>query len=205
MGIVIGLTGSIATGKSTVASMFIDIGIPVIDADRIAREVVEPGEEAYKKVVETFGEEILLEDRSLNRPKLGRIVFSDEEKRNQLNSIVHPAIRKRMLEKRDAYLKNGEGCVVLDIPLLFESKLEHFVDKIIVVYVDEDVQLKRLLERNQLTKEEALQRIRSQMPVKDKIELADAVIDNNGTIEHSFKQLKEILQKWDVLEEDGAS
>lgn len=205
MGIVIGLTGSIATGKSTVASMFIDIGIPVIDADRIAREVVEPGEEAYKKVVETFGEEILLEDRSLNRPKLGRIVFSDEEKRNQLNSIVHPAIRKRMLEKRDAYLKNGEDCVVLDIPLLFESKLEHFVDKIIVVYVDEDVQLKRLLERNQLTKEEALQRIRSQMPVKDKIELADAVIDNNGTIEHSFKQLKEILQKWDVLEEDGAS
>lgn len=205
MGIVIGLTGSIATGKSTVASMFIDIGIPVIDADRIAREVVEPGEEAYKKVVETFGEEILLEDRSLNRPKLGRIVFSDEEKRNQLNSIVHPAIRKRMLEKRDAYLKNGEGCVVLDIPLLFESKLEHFVDKIIVVYVDEDVQLKRLLERNQLTKEEALERIRSQMPVKDKIELADAVIDNNGTIEHSFKQLKEILQKWDVLEEDGAS
>lgn len=205
MGIVIGLTGSIATGKSTVASMFIDIGIPVIDADRIAREVVEPGEEAYKKVVETFGEEILLEDRSLNRPKLGRIVFFDEEKRNQLNSIVHPAIRKRMLEKRDAYLKNGEGCVVLDIPLLFESKLEHFVDKIIVVYVDEDVQLKRLLERNQLTKEEALQRIRSQMPVKDKIELADAVIDNNGTIEHSFKQLKEILQKWDVLEEDGAS
>lgn len=205
MGIVIGLTGSIATGKSTVASMFMDLGIPVIDADRIAREVVEPGEEAYKKVVETFGEEILLEDRSLNRPKLGRIVFSDEEKRNQLNSIVHPAIRKRMLEKRDAYLKNGEDCVVLDIPLLFESKLEHFVDKIIVVYVDEDVQLKRLLERNQLTKEEALQRIRSQMPVKDKIELADAVIDNNGTIEHSFKQLKEILQKWDVLEEDGAS
>lgn len=205
MGIVIGLTGSIATGKSTVASMFMDLGIPVIDADRIAREVVEPGEEAYKKVVEAFGEEILLEDRSLNRPKLGRIVFSDEEKRNQLNSIVHPAIRKRMLEKRDAYLKNGEDCVVLDIPLLFESKLEHFVDKIIVVYVDEDVQLKRLLERNQLTKEEALQRIRSQMPVKDKIELADAVIDNNGTIEHSFKQLKEILQKWDVLEEDGAS
>lgn len=205
MGIVIGLTGSIATGKSTVASMFMDLGIPVIDADRIAREVVEPGEEAYKKVVEAFGEEILLEDRSLNRPKLGRIVFSDEEKRNQLNSIVHPAIRKRMLEKRDAYLKKGERCVVLDIPLLFESKLEHFVDKIIVVYVDENVQLKRLLDRNQLTKEEALQRIRSQMPVKDKLELADAAIDNNGTIEHSFKQLKEILQKWDVLEEDGAS
>lgn len=205
MGIVIGLTGSIATGKSTVASMFMDLGIPVIDADRIAREVVEPGEEAYKKVVETFGEEILLEDRSLNRPKLGRIVFSDEEKRNQLNSIVHPAIRKRMLEKRDAYLKKGERCVVLDIPLLFESKLEHFVDKIIVVFVDENVQLKRLLDRNQLTKEEALQRIRSQMPVKDKLELADAAIDNNGTIEHSFKQLKEILQKWDVLEEDGAS
>ncbi len=205
MGIVIGLTGSIATGKSTVASMFMDLGIPVIDADRIAREVVEPGEEAYKKVVEAFGEEILLEDRSLNRPKLGRIVFSDEEKRNQLNSIVHPAIRKRMLEKRDAYLKKGERCVVLDIPLLFESKLEHFVDKIIVVFVDENVQLKRLLDRNQLTKEEALQRIRSQMPVKDKLELADAAIDNNGTIEHSFKQLKEILQKWDVLEEDGAS
>ena len=200
MGVVIGLTGSIATGKSTVASMFSELGIPVIDADKIAREVVEPGEEAYRGVVEAFGDSILLEDRTIDRKRLGEIVFSDETKRKQLNDIVHPAIRKRMLEKRDAYLKAGERCVVLDIPLLFESKLEHFADKILIVYVDEDIQLRRLMERNGFSKEEALQRIQSQMPVKEKAERADATIDNNGTKEETFLQLQKILKNWKVID-----
>lgn len=198
MSLVIGLTGSIATGKSTVAKMFRQHGIPVIDADLLAREVVEPGEDAYKQVIETFGEGILLEDNRLNRNRLGEIVFTDETKRKQLNEIVHPAIRKRMLERRDHFIREGNQCVVLDIPLLFESKLQGFVDKILVVYADEAIQLERLMVRNEFTEEEAMQRIRSQMPVKEKARLADAVINNNGTEEETYEQLSLLLEKWRI-------
>ncbi|RKQ29913.1 dephospho-CoA kinase [Oceanobacillus halophilus] len=199
MALIIGLTGSIASGKSTVSLMFDDLDIPVVDADKIAREVVYPGEEAYNKIVKSFGEQILREDRTINRQELGSIVFANEEKRKQLNSIVHPAVRKSMLEKRDGLVRDGASCVVLDIPLLFESKLNDFVDKTIVVYVDEDVQLERLMKRDGFTEEEALQRIKSQMPVKKKASLADAVINNNGTKGSSFEQLEKILKEWKVF------
>ncbi|HLS23252.1 MAG TPA: dephospho-CoA kinase [Pseudogracilibacillus sp.] len=202
MTLIIGLTGSIGTGKSTIAKKLIERNIPVIDADLIAREVVEPGKEAYEKIVETFGEEILQEDQTLDRKKLGAIVFEDETKRKALNEIVHPAIRKEMLAQRDAYMKQKEPCVVLDIPLLYESKLTHFVEKVIVVYTDREVQLERILNRDHITKEEALQRINAQIDVKEKAKWADAVIDNNGTIEESERQLLDILANWDVLPED---
>src|SRR5699024_715903 len=123
-------------------------------------------------VIETFGEDILLEDKTLNRKQLGEIVFTDETKRKQLNGIVHPAIRKKMLEKRDHFIREGNQCVVLDIPLLFESKLQEFVDKVLVVYADQEIQLQRLMARNEFTEEEAMQRIQSQMPVKEKASLA---------------------------------
>lgn len=196
MTVTIGLTGSIATGKSTVSLMFEDFDIPVIDADKLAREVVYPGEEAYQLVVDTFGEGFLLEDKTLDRKLLGEIIFTDEAKRQQLNRIVHPAIRKKMIEKRDALIAGGAAFVVLDIPLLLESKLEHFVDKIIVVFVDEEIQLQRLMSRNDYTEEEALQRIRSQMPVKEKAQLADAIINNNGSKNETFKQLEKIISDW---------
>ncbi|WP_042146330.1 dephospho-CoA kinase [Paucisalibacillus sp. EB02] len=199
MTLVIGLTGSISSGKSTVSSMFKDIQIPVIDADQISRDVVEPGEDALKEIVSEFGRDVLFPDGTLNRKKLGSVIFSDNEKRKKLNSIVHPAIRKRMLEQRESYLENGEPCIVMDIPLLFESKLTHMVDKILVVYVDEYVQLERLMERDNSTKEEALERIQSQIALKEKVKQADAVIDNNGSKEASYKQLRNILEKWQVL------
>lgn len=199
MTLVIGLTGSIGTGKSTVAKMFKQLGIPVIDADEIARLVVEPGKEAYEKIVETFGEDILQKDRTLDRKKLGAIVFNDEEKRKQLNGIVHPAIRKEMLRQRDEYLEQHAPCVVLDIPLLYESKLEHFVDKVIVVKTSPEVQLERILARDDLSKEEALKRINAQIDVAKKAEWADAVIDNDGTIEETERQLKDILTRWHIL------
>jgi len=196
MTVTIGLTGSIATGKSTVSLMFEDFDIPVIDADKLAREVVYPGEEAYQLVVDTFGEAILLEDKTLDRKLLGEIIFTDEAKRQQLNRIVHPAIRKKMIKKRDALIAGGAAFVVLDIPLLLESKLEHFVDKIIVVFVDEEIQLQRLMARNDYTEKEALQRIRSQMPVKEKAQLADVIINNNGSKNETFKQLEKIISDW---------
>lgn len=202
MTLVIGLTGSIGTGKSTVAKMFKQLGIPVIDADEIARLVVEPGKEAYEKIVETFGEDILQKDRTLDRKKLGAIVFNDEEKRKQLNGIVHPAIRKEMLRQRDEYLEQHAPCVVLDIPLLYESKLEHFVDKVIVVKTSPEVQLERILARDDLSKEEALKRINAQIDVAKKAEWADAVIDNDGTIEETERQLKDILTRWHILTDE---
>ncbi|ALX48333.1 dephospho-CoA kinase [Lentibacillus amyloliquefaciens] len=196
---VIGLTGSIASGKSTVSLMFDDFNIPVIDADKISREVVMPGEKAYEQIVETFGEGVLYDDKSLDRKKLGAIVFENEEKRQQLNNIVHPAVREKMIERRDAFAASGEKSVVLDIPLLFESKLTHFVDKTVVVYVDEGVQLERLMERDGYSEEEAYQRINAQMPVKEKAALADAVIDNNDSKHDSCRQLESLLRAWDVL------
>ncbi|WP_067730540.1 dephospho-CoA kinase [Oceanobacillus damuensis] len=199
MSLSIGLTGSIASGKSTVSLMFDDFDIPVVDADKIAREVVEPGENAYEQVVENFGKTILREDGTLDRPALGAIIFDDAAKRKLLNSIVHPAVREKMLYQRDAYLEGGAQCVVLDIPLLFESKLTDFVDRTVVVYVDEAVQLKRLMERNHYSEKEALQRIRSQMSLKKKVKLADAVINNNGTKQETYTQLERLLNKWKLV------
>lgn len=195
---VIGLTGSIATGKSTVSQMFKDFEIPVVDADKIAREVVNPGEEAYERVVKVFGESILLPNQTLDRKALGSLIFKDEAKRKLLNSIIHPAIRERIFERKDAYIKAGEQCVVLDVPLLFEGDYSKVVDRTIVVAVDEAVQLERLMKRNELTEEEARERINSQLSIKEKAKLADAVIDNNGTIAQSREQLKNLLSLWNI-------
>ncbi|QED48891.1 dephospho-CoA kinase [Cytobacillus dafuensis] len=199
MSIIVGLTGGIASGKSTVSSLLIEKGITVIDADLEARLAVEKGEEAYEEIIAHFGDQILLEDRSIDRGKLGSIIFHNESQRLKLNNIVHPAVRKRMLGKRDQAVASGEKLVILDIPLLFESKLTYMVDKTILVFVDEYTQMERLMKRNQLSKEEALARINSQMLLKDKIQLADAVIDNNGTIKETEQQLMEILNKWNAL------
>lgn len=198
MSLVIGLTGGIASGKSTISAMFAEMGIPVIDADIEARLAVEKGEKAYSDIVSFFGVEILDENGAINRPKLGSIVFNDSGKRKMLNSIVHPAVRERMAQKRKLAEAANEKAIVMDIPLLFESKLTALVEKIIVVYVNEQTQLERLMDRNGFSKEEAMARINSQMPIQDKVGLADAVIDNNGSIEESKQQLKDILKKWGI-------
>ncbi|MGN7297615.1 dephospho-CoA kinase [Ferdinandcohnia sp. SAFN-114] len=198
MALTIGLTGGIASGKSTVSQMFKEAGIVVIDADVIARKVVEVGEEAYEQIVQSFGKDILLPDETIDRQKLGSIVFFNEDKRLLLNSIVHPAVRKQMLKEKEEHLSNGEETVILDIPLLFESKLTALVDRTLLVYVDYETQLARLMNRNNLSMGEAEARIQSQMPLKDKIQLADAVIDNNGTIESTKDQLHKICKQWGV-------
>lgn len=199
MTVVIGLTGGIASGKSTVSQMFQGFHVPVIDADIIAREVVEPGKEAYNEIVTAFGKEVLGENGELDRSKLGSIVFHNEEKRLLLNGIVHPAVRKEMNAQKDMYIREKAQAVVLDIPLLFESKLTGLVDKILLVYVDSETQLIRLMERNNFKEEEAKARIASQMPLEDKITLADEVINNNGTIEETKAQLSRILKKWNII------
>ncbi len=198
MGLTIGLTGGIASGKSTVSNMLKEYGFSIIDADVIAREVVEKGKPAYLKIVEEFGEGILQADGIIDRLKLGSMIFQDVEKREILNSIIHPFIRKSMMEQREFYINQDKGTIIMDIPLLFESKLTYMVDKTIVVYVDFDVQLKRLMDRNSFSEEEARERINSQMPLQKKRDLADEVIDNNGTINETRDQLLRIMESLDL-------
>jgi dephospho-CoA kinase len=198
MSLVIGLTGGIASGKSTVSNMLKEMAVTVIDADVEARRAVEKGEPAYQEILAGFGDDIVLPGGDIDRVKLGSIIFHNAEKRQLLNSIVHPEVRRRMNSQVEAARERGERVIVLDIPLLFESKLTHMVEKTILVYVDRDIQLKRLMERNSLSLDEAEARIKSQMPLSDKVPLADAVINNNGTITESKKQLIEILMGWGI-------
>jgi dephospho-CoA kinase len=199
MTLVVGLTGGIASGKSTVSNMFKEMGMTVIDADVESRLAVQHGEPAYKQIVGTFGEEVLLPDGEIDRQKLGSIIFHDEQKRLLLNEIVHPEVRRRMNDKKVLAIKNDEKIVILDIPLLFESKLTNMVEQTLLVYVDRNIQLTRLMERNHLSKEEAEARIQSQMPLTEKIKLADKKIDNNGSLTETKRQLNEILTGWGVL------
>ncbi len=195
---IIGLTGSIASGKSTIAEMLASYGLPIVDADLVARQVVEPGSETLMQIVEVFGQDVILPTGEMDRAKVGSIIFGDEEKRAQLNGIIHPAIRTEMLRQRDRFVADGKH-VIMDIPLLFENKLQHFVEKILVVTVSEETQLTRLMARNDLTKEEALARISSQLPLPVKEQGADAIIYNDGTIDESRVQLIAILKNWTII------
>ena len=198
MSLVIGLTGGIASGKSTVSTMFKEMFITVIDADVEARLAVDKGEPAYLKIAAEFGEEILLPNKEIDRTKLGSIIFHQADKRQLLNEIVHPEVRIRMNRKIEQAKQNEEKVVVLDIPLLFESKLTYMVDKTLLVYVDGVIQLQRLMDRNSLTQVEATARIQSQMPLTEKVSLADAVINNNGSRQETKKQLNDILINWGI-------
>ncbi|WP_026693688.1 dephospho-CoA kinase [Peribacillus kribbensis] len=195
---VIGITGGIASGKSTVTRYLRELGFTVVDADAAARIVVKPGEQAYHGILEEFGKDILLEDGTINRPLLGSIIFNDEHKRTKLNSIVHPAVRGWMNEQKERAFAAGEKTVFLDIPLLFESRLTHMVDAVILIYVSSHIQLQRLMKRNGYTEQEARSRILSQMPLEEKKILAQAVIDNESDVEQTYLQVNELLNQWGI-------
>lgn len=194
----IGLTGGIASGKSTVSDWLRAHHYPLIDADRIAREVVASGEPGLSAIVSAFGQNIVLKNGTLNRQALGKLIFSDEKKRRQLNEILHPLIRERIKSKIKQFQDSGVRAVFLDIPLLFEGSLDQWTDKTIVVYVSKDNQLRRLMSRNHLTEQEALARIDSQMSLEEKRRRADEVIDNNGSVEETERQLQSILRHWNI-------
>lgn len=190
---IIGLTGGIASGKSTVSELLKERRIPVVDADVIAREVVEPGKNAYQQIVAAFGSCILLPNGEIDRKALGEIVFSDEQQRQVLNGIVHPEVRKEMTRQAEEASQSGYELVVMDIPLLFESKLQYMVDKIVLVYVPSDVQLIRLMDRDKIDEEQAQKRIKSQFPIETKKNEADFIIDNSGTREETKAQVDQLL------------
>jgi len=189
MTFVLGLTGGIGSGKSTVSSFFKDQGFPVVDADLVSRQVVEPHSEGLNKIVETFGESILTEDSELDRKKLGQLIFSNDKKREELNQILHPIIQQEVLNQKQSFVEENHPLVVMDIPLLYETNYEDKVDAVMVVYVNRKTQLSRLMERDQFTAEEAGDRINSQMDLEKKREKADIVIYNNFSLENTENQL----------------
>lgn len=191
---IIGLTGSISTGKTQVSNYLRDRGEKVIDADLIAREVVDLGP-VKEKIKKAFGEDIYKEDE-LDRKALGEIVFRDKEKRQVLNEIEHPEIYRIILEE----IKNSKGRVFVDIPLLFESqhlneKYGLDFDEVWLVYVNRETQVKRLIKRDRISRGYALEKINSQMSVEDKKIMADVIIDNSGSLEKTFRQVEENLKR----------
>ncbi|EEB09111.1 dephospho-CoA kinase [Schizosaccharomyces japonicus yFS275] len=193
--LIIGLTGTIASGKSTVSNYIKkQHNLPVIDADVVAHRVVEPGTPCLKKIVREFGTEVLKNDGSLNRPALGRIIFGDEQKRLRLNSIVHPAVRKEMLKELWRYYIRGTGIVFLDVPLLFEARM-HLLCTTTVTIVCSPMNVKRrLMARNpELSEKEVEQRIHSQMSSQEKTQLTDFVLENESDVLSLYARVDRLL------------
>ena len=188
---IIGITGSIACGKSTVSNYLKSKGYIVIDADRIGHEALDD-DYVKEKLIVAFGNEIL-EDNKINRQKLGELVFGNSSNLNVLNSIIHPEIRKKILEKIDK--NNDKELIFIAVALLFEAKFDDLVDKIIVVYVDENTQLTRLMKRNSISKKEALSRIVSQMSPIEKAKLGDYTVNNNLDVINTYEQVDKVLSE----------
>ena len=194
--LVVGLTGGISSGKSTISSWFLQKGIVVLDADQIVKNLQRPNSPLVLKLAEEFGASIVNENGELVRDVLGKIIFYDNEAKERLNAMIHPLVQAKLEEEIERLKKVGEGLVVLDIPLLFESRFEALVDRTVVVYVSPDVQLQRLMKRDQIDREYALAKMNSQMSLDEKRARADYVLINNGTmgqLREQFDHLFEVL------------
>jgi len=191
--LLVGLTGGIASGKSAVSRQLVELGCRLVDADVLAREVVRPGEPAWRAIVEEFGPEVIGSDRELDRKRLGAVVFGDPARRKALEAITHPAILARRQAILDTWAAEGfGGLVVLDIPLLVEVGAAAHVDRVVVVYAEREVQLARLMHRDRFDRAEAERRVASQMPLADKVRYAHYVVDNSGTPEETAAQVRAV-------------
>ncbi|KAJ1735137.1 Dephospho-CoA kinase [Coemansia biformis] len=205
--LVIGLTGGIATGKSTASRAFQAQGVPVVDADAIAHKILEPGEVSYRLVLKHFGEEVLQPgSEAIDRGKLGSIIFNDGKKRQLLNQCTHPYVRRRILYQVLKCFVQGHSVCVVDVPLLFESGLHKFCGKTVVVSCGGEQQISRLMARNGFTRQEAEARASAQMPLADKERRATRVLDNSGSVSGLEDQVRDVLAEWtpSVLRTFGA-
>lgn len=192
--IIVGLTGSIASGKSTVSEMFQKLGAYLIDYDILAREIVEPHAKAWQAIIDEFGSEILNKDLTLNREKLGQIVFDNPDKLAKLNQLTHPAVFQAASERVEEIEKiDPEAIIIKDVPLLIETGIHKTVDKVIVVSATKENRLQRLMDRG-FSHDEAEKRIASQLPIREKVKHADFVIHNDGSIGDTQKQVQEIFK-----------
>lgn len=197
---VLGLTGGIASGKSTVAEIFAELGAAVIDADELARDVVEPGEPALDEIRQRFGDEVLTPEGELDRAAMGAIAFRDPEARRALNAIVHPRVAEASREAIAARAREGAPLVLYEAALLVENAVHRGLDGLIVVACGEEGQIERARRRDGLDEEEVRRRIAAQLPLEDKIAAADYVIDNAGSLEDTRRQVREI---WERVREDA--
>jgi dephospho-CoA kinase len=192
----VGLTGGIACGKSTVAKMFVKNGAYLIDFDKLAHKVQEPGKPAWKEVINHFGEEILQPDKKIDRVKLGDIVFADKRKLIELDKIIHPLVYQEWRALLEKISKKEKNAIILsDVPLLFEGNMQHLFDSTVLVLIAPDEQIRRLIARNRVSKKEAEKRLKSQMSINEKIALADIVIDNKGSILETEKRVGQVWQE----------
>jgi dephospho-CoA kinase len=199
--LIVGLTGGVASGKTTVSQLLKEEGAYIIDADQIARDLVQPHQPAWSELIKAFGKEILQEDGSIQRKKLADKVFADLSQRKLLNQILHPRIRKEMEQKaKKIGQKDPEAIVVIDAPLLVELGDHRQMDKLVVVTSTQKQQIKRLRERDGISPEEALRMFASQMPVEDKVKLADFVIQNKGSFQETKKKTREIFKELKRIE-----
>lgn len=191
----LGLTGGIASGKSTADEFFKKKKIPIIDSDLIAHRIMEIGQNGYKAVVDYFGTDILNDDQTINRRKLGGIVFNDKAKLKKLNELTHPLVHQEIKQQMARYRANQEKLVVIDVPLLFESGFESLCNGVLVISITPELQIERLMKRNAFTKKEAIARINNQMPLSEKEKRATYVVANTGTIDDLEKKLSDLLQE----------
>lgn len=190
----IGLTGSIGTGKTTVAWMFEELGAPLINADRIAHELTEPQSPAWKSLFDRYGRQILMKDQMINRKALANIIFTKDTERKFVESLIHPKVHEELTKRLVAAKRNGTPLIIVEVPLLFETKWEKEMDSIIVVRCDLEQQIARCQEKFGLTREEVLLRIKTQKPLDEKISKADYVIDNAGSKSETLVQVRRVYQ-----------
>jgi len=206
MTLIVGLTGGIVSGKSTVALIFKNLGAKIVNADKLGHNVILPHRLAWKKITRLFGKDVLRNDLTIDREKLGKTVFANQTLLEKLNEITHPEIIK-MIKKEIDLAKNAthnQGKIlIIDAALIYEAKIDRLMDKIIVVYINEDEQVNRLTKRNNLSKREALQRIKSQMPMKEKVKMADYVIDNSSSLDEMKEKVEIIWQELMSLANSG--
>jgi dephospho-CoA kinase len=193
--IIVGLTGSICCGKSTISKTFVDQGFFIVDADKIAHEIVKPGTQAWMDIYVAFGKQYFNTDDSINREELGELVFNDPKEMDKLNAIMKLYIEERISNSFEFFKTAGFPIIVYDAPLLIEFGHADLYRPLIVVSCDKGKQVERLMKRNNLTEAQAMARINCQLPTSEKIKYADHIIDTNGTIEESIKQTKLIIEK----------
>lgn len=201
----IALTGGIASGKTTVSNEFEKLGVPIIDADTIAREVVAPGSTALGELIQLFGRNILQEDGSLNRPALRKIIFSDTESKKKVEAILHPAIRQRSALSCKLHAKNGAPYIIHSIPLLIETGQFNVYDRVLVVDVPLEIQITRVMERDSLSRENALVIINSQASREERLNVAHDVIHNTNTLEHLRTRVKELHTTYNTLANNSST
>ena len=199
----IALTGGIACGKSTVSGMLAQLGASIIDADQISRSLTAPNGDALPAIRRTFGDSVFNADGTLNRPALSAVVFSDKTAIEKLNAITHPLVKQQMDEQLAQCRKNGAPVVVLDVPLLFETSMQQMGDLVACVVAPEEVQIARMASRNGYTREEALSRIRNQMPVSEKARRSDIVIDTDKPLPELQKEIETLYQNWIARKEQA--